>query len=182
MSVYVEHVKTPEWDRISESDLVCFSSLNAGADKTYRLAGEIRSRLGIPIIMGGTHASFFPESCLQHCDYVVFGEGDETIVELVATLESGGEVEKVAGIAYRVGDRIYYTAPRRGPASFDTVPNFSLIEGYRRMSPLGRLVKMEKALAHGTIFSRVPIQVLVLHCEHDVPWRLPKAKHRKRDP
>ena len=61
MSVYVEHVKTPEWDRISESDLVCFSSLNAGADKTYRLAGEIRSRLGIPIIMGGTHASFFPK-------------------------------------------------------------------------------------------------------------------------
>ena len=144
VSVYVEHVKTPEWDRISKSDLVCFSSLNAGADKTYRLAGEIRSRLGIPIIMGGTHASFFPESCLQYCDYVVLGEGDETIVELVATLESGGEVEKVAGIAYRVGDRIHRTASRPGPARFDTVPDFSLIEGYRRMSPLSSLAKWKK--------------------------------------
>lgn len=144
VSVYVEHVKTPEWDRISESDLACFSSLNAGADKTYRLAGEIRSRLNIPIIMGGTHASFFPESCLQHCDYVVFGEGDETIVELVAMIESGGDPEKVAGIAYRVGDVIHYTAPRSGPSNFDTIPNFSLIEGYRRMSPLGQLVKWKK--------------------------------------
>jgi len=144
VEVYIEHVKPPEWHRIAESDLVCFSSLNAAAAKTYQLAGQIRSKLGIPIIIGGTHASFFPESCLQYCDYVVFGEGDETIVELVETLTYGGDVGKVAGIAYRLGDTVHRTAPRRGPALFDTVPNFSLIEGYERMSPLNSVLKWKK--------------------------------------
>jgi anaerobic magnesium-protoporphyrin IX monomethyl ester cyclase len=133
--VYVEHVKPPEWARIAESDLVCFSCLNAGADKVYRLAREIRMRLGIPTVIGGTHATYFPESCLQHCDYVVLGEGDETIVELVDSLHRGGDVGKIAGVAYRVGDRVHRTPPRPGPARFDTIPNFDLIAGYRRLRP-----------------------------------------------
>lgn len=146
VTVYIEHVKPPEWDRIAASDLVCFSSLCAGADKTYRLAQEVRSRLGLPTIIGGTHASYFPESCLQHVDYVVFGEGDETIVELINTLSGGGDVGGVAGIAYKVGDRIHRTRPRPGPTRFDTAPNFSLIEGYRRMSWLDTLWQRRKAL------------------------------------
>jgi radical SAM superfamily enzyme YgiQ (UPF0313 family) len=136
VSVYMEHVKPPEWCRIAVSDLVCFSTLSAGADKAQSLAMEIRSKLGIPIIIGGTHASYFPESCLEYSDYVVFGEGDETILELVATLADGGDVSKVTGIAYRSGDRVRRTPPRPGPRSFETVPNFGLIEGYRKMSLL----------------------------------------------
>ena len=64
VTVYIEHIKPPEWDRIAKSDLICFSTLNGAAGKTYRLAKEIRSRLGIPTIIGGVHASYFPESCL----------------------------------------------------------------------------------------------------------------------
>lgn len=30
VKVYMEHIKPPEWDRIAESDLVCFSSLSVG--------------------------------------------------------------------------------------------------------------------------------------------------------
>jgi len=115
---------------------VCFSCLNAGAEKTYRLAREIRARLDVPTVIGGTHATYYPESCLDHCDYVVFGEGDETIVELVETLGRGGDVSAVAGIAYTVDGRIRRTPPRPGPARFDTVPDYTLIDGYRRMSKL----------------------------------------------
>ncbi len=146
VTVYMEHIKPPEWDRIAASDLVCFSSLNAGADKIYRLAREIRSRLGIPTIIGGTHATYFPESCLEYCDYVVFGEGDETILELVDALAHGGDVGQVAGIAYQVGDHVHRTAPRPGPTRFDTIPNFSLIEGYPRMGPLDVLLRQKVPL------------------------------------
>jgi anaerobic magnesium-protoporphyrin IX monomethyl ester cyclase len=139
--VYIEHIKPPEWDRISDSDLVCFSTWNANAEKTYRLAQEIRKRLAITIVIGGVHASYFPESCLRHCDYVVFGEGDETILELVEALALGGEVDKVPGIAYRVGDQVRRTASRSGPPRFDTIPMFSLIEGYRRLNILNILVE-----------------------------------------
>jgi radical SAM superfamily enzyme YgiQ (UPF0313 family) len=142
--LYVENIKPPEWDRIAESDLVCFSSLMAAADKTCRLAKEIRLRLGIPIVIGGVHASFFPESCLEYCDYIVFGEGDETIIELVETLARGGNVERVAGIVYRVAGRVVRTNPRAGPVWFDTIPDFSLIEGYPRMSLVDMLVQRKK--------------------------------------
>jgi radical SAM superfamily enzyme YgiQ (UPF0313 family) len=143
VKVYVEHVKPPEWDRISQSDLICLSSINAAADKTYRFAREIKSILGIPIVIGGTHASFFPATCLQYCDYVVFGEGDETILELVEALGNGGNVNKVAGIAYWA-DGIQLTPPRISSADFSTIPNFNLIEGYRRMSPFSRVLKWSK--------------------------------------
>lgn len=144
--VYVEHIKRPTWDAIAASDLVCLSTLNAGADKTYRLAREIRSRLRIPTVIGGTHATYFPESCLDHCDYVVLGEGDETIVDLVDTLARGGDVSQVAGIAYRVGDRVHRTPPRPGPARFDSVPDFSLIDGARPLSLLQMVLQRRKPL------------------------------------
>jgi radical SAM superfamily enzyme YgiQ (UPF0313 family) len=136
VKVYMEHVKAPEWNRIAESDLVCFSTLSAGAAKTRRLAEEIRSKLHIPVIIGGTHATYFPESCLEFSDYVVFGEGEETILELIQTLKDGGDVAKVRGIAYRIGDGMRRTPSRPGPKSFETIPNFDLIAGYRRMSAL----------------------------------------------
>jgi radical SAM superfamily enzyme YgiQ (UPF0313 family) len=133
VKIYMEHIKAPDWNRIAESDLVCFSSLNAGADKTYELARDIRRRLGIPTVIGGTHATYFPESCLDYCDYVVLGEGDETIVDLVKTLESGGDIDKVAGIAYLNDGRLHRTRPRPGPRRFDTIPNYDLIEDYGRL-------------------------------------------------
>ena len=113
VKTYMEHVQAPEWSRIAESDLVCFSTLSAGADKTR------------------THASYYPESCLEFSDYVVFGEGDETILALVDALVRGRDVAEVPGIAYRRGDRVLRTAARPGPERFDTVPDFSLIGGYR---------------------------------------------------
>ena len=144
--VYIEHVKPPTWDRITESDLICFSSWNASAEKTYQLAKKIRERVRLPIIIGGVHASYFPESSLSYCDYVVLGEGDETILELVETLNQGRNVEQVRGIAYRVGDKIHLTAPRPAPDRFDTIPDFSLIEGYRRMNLVDILLKRKKVL------------------------------------
>ncbi len=134
VKVYMEHIKPPDWDRILESDLICISALTPSANKVYRLVEEIRSRRKIPIVIGGTHATYFTESCLEYCDYAVIGEGDETIIDLVQTLSNGGSLEQVRGLAYRVGDRIIQTAPRPGPTKFDTIPDFSLIQGYHRMT------------------------------------------------
>lgn len=144
--VYMEHVKAPEWERIAQSDLVCFSTLSAGADKTRRLAMEIKSRLGIPVIIGGTHASYFPESCLEFADYVVFGEGDEAVLELIAALENGGDPSRVAGIAYLRDGKVHRTPPRPGPKSFETVPNFKLIHGYKRMSKFDMILQRKMPL------------------------------------
>ncbi len=141
VKVYVEHIKPPDWRRISESDLICVSSFTSTLGKISRLAGEIRSKHRIPIVVGGVYATYFPESCLEWCDYVVLGEGDETILDLVKTISNGGPIHEVRGIAYMAGGQVRRTSPRPGPARFDTVPDFSLIQGYGRMSLMDILRK-----------------------------------------
>ncbi|KKK63519.1 hypothetical protein LCGC14_2993460, partial [marine sediment metagenome] len=53
---------------------------------------------------------------------VVIGEGEETIVELLAALEAGGDLADIPGIAYRDGDRTVLTAPRAPIADLSTSP------------------------------------------------------------
>ncbi|MGP8330306.1 MAG: TIGR04013 family B12-binding domain/radical SAM domain-containing protein [Methanosarcinaceae archaeon] len=51
-------------------------------------------------IAGGPHPSGAPEETLEYFDYVVIGEGEETLPHLLRTLKSGGDVSQVKGIAF----------------------------------------------------------------------------------
>ena len=53
--------------------------------------------------MGGYHPSFNHQEMLEndYVDIVVIGEGEYTFPELVRTLEKGGDISKVKGIAYQ---------------------------------------------------------------------------------
>src|SRR5260370_41978246 len=79
--VYVEHVRPPDWDRLAESDLVCFFSLWSGAEKMYQLANEIRAKLGIPTITGGRHRAYFPQPYFVHFRHVVFCASETLVLE-----------------------------------------------------------------------------------------------------
>lgn len=52
-------------------------------------------------IAGGPHPSGAPEETLEYFDYVVLGEGEETLPELVRVLQEGKDPGKVRGIAYK---------------------------------------------------------------------------------
>ena len=167
--IYLEHIKPPDWDRIVESDLVCFSSLNAGADKTYELSNKIRAQLGIPTIIGGTHATYFPESCLEHCDYVVLGEGDETIIDSVNILESGGDLETVS--------RSGLPGWRRGTSHFSPQRSGKIRHGpgslrshrsYRRLTWLDTLIQRRVLWILRSFFARMPLQLPFLHNQYNV--------------
>ena len=56
-------------------------------------AALLKARLGRPFVLGGPHATVFPERVLAEApilDYVVRGEGEETLLELVEALEGLG--------------------------------------------------------------------------------------------
>ena len=57
----------------------------------------------IVTLIGGVHPTFLFEETLQHpsVDFVVRGEGETTLEELLKCLEAGQEPSKIAGIAYR---------------------------------------------------------------------------------
>jgi len=57
------------------ADIVAFSSLSSGINRTYGLADVLRER-GILTVLGGAHASALPEEAGQHVDVVIRGEGE----------------------------------------------------------------------------------------------------------
>lgn len=63
------------------------------------------------VVMGGYHPSFNHQEMLDkdYVDIVVIGEGEYTFPELVRTLEEGGDLKEVKGIAY--GDVVTPSRP-----------------------------------------------------------------------
>ena len=58
-------------------DLVGISaSFTANALRAYEVA-DIYKKRGIPVVIGGVHATFMPEEAKQHADSVCLGEADE---------------------------------------------------------------------------------------------------------
>ncbi|TGC11171.1 TIGR04013 family B12-binding domain/radical SAM domain-containing protein [Methanolobus halotolerans] len=84
-------------------------------------------------IAGGPHPSGAPEETLSYFDYVVIGEGEQTLPELVKALRSGKDTSKVKGIAYKdvTGNPVF--TENRGPVDLDMYPCF---DPDRLMAPL----------------------------------------------
>ena len=76
------------------------------------------------LIAGGPHPTGAPEETLRHFDYVVLGEGEETLPQLVKAIISGEDTSKVKGIAYRDNSgKAIFTACRE-PVDLDNYPCF----------------------------------------------------------
>ncbi|MDY6932216.1 MAG: radical SAM protein, partial [Halobacteriota archaeon] len=79
----------------------------------------------IVTIVGGQHFSFTSEESLidfPEIDYVVRGEGEETLTELICTLKGVGKVSDVKGVSFRHDERIIHTEPRPLIADLDSLP------------------------------------------------------------
>lgn len=90
-------------------DLVGISSLfSAYHREVLACAGAIKARLDVPVVVGGTHASAAPESLLAHpmVDYVIRGEGERPLVELLRALGAGRAPDDVPNLVYRSGQRL----------------------------------------------------------------------------
>jgi radical SAM superfamily enzyme YgiQ (UPF0313 family) len=70
----------------------------------------------IPVVWGGIHPSIMPEQCLQDSpvDYVVIGEGENTVLELANFLLHGGtgDPRRIHGLGFRSAEGIVITPPR----------------------------------------------------------------------
>ncbi len=63
---------------------------------------------GIITVAGGIHASFMYEELFSQSpalDYVVIGEGEETLAELLDCLATSGDPDNVQGLAFRAADQ-----------------------------------------------------------------------------
>lgn len=72
-----------------QPDFICFSVMTDDYAWACKISRFIKENYNIPIIFGGIHITSCPEEVInkEFIDYVVLGEGDEAIVELVENPE-----------------------------------------------------------------------------------------------
>ena len=66
-----EQIDDIPWD--DPVDLVGITAMTATAPRAYEIATRFRRR-GVPVVLGGIHATLRPEEALQHVDAVVAGD------------------------------------------------------------------------------------------------------------
>src|SRR5688572_5384162 len=79
----MEHIPFDE-----PTDLVALSIETYTAKRSYQIASEYRRR-GIPVVMGGFHATLCPEEVAGYAEAVVIGEAEEVWPEVVDDFRHG---------------------------------------------------------------------------------------------
>jgi len=74
--------------KYEDADLVGITAFTASVNRAYELAVFYRAR-GIPVVLGGIHASMLPDEALEYIDTVVVGEADGVWPKLIADFEAG---------------------------------------------------------------------------------------------
>jgi radical SAM superfamily enzyme YgiQ (UPF0313 family) len=71
----------------------------------------------IKIVFGGAHPSGDPEECLKTgaVDYVIAGEGEIALTELLETLERGGDPSQIPGVWSTSGGAVHQNVPAPVP-------------------------------------------------------------------
>ncbi|MDD5729508.1 MAG: radical SAM protein [Candidatus Omnitrophica bacterium] len=106
-------------------NIIGLSALSCEADLMQEIVSTSRSVIaGCKIIIGGPHATVSGDSLLadKNIDYVVMGEGENTIVELLKALDNPGALGSIKGIAYRENDKIRLNSPREYISEPDEIP------------------------------------------------------------
>lgn len=121
VSIYCQDFCEIDYSEVLSSDLVGISTTTSTAPEAYRIADRVRS-CGIPVAIGGSHASFTADEALRHSDFCVRGEGEHTIVELLRAIESGSGFSGIDGLSYRIGDETRHNKPRELIQDLDSLP------------------------------------------------------------
>lgn len=92
-------------------------NLTAYADDALEVAAIARRALpSVPIVMGGAHPTIEAESILRthrSVDFIVRGEGEITLEQLVHALQDRSDPATIAGLSWRRNDGSVVSNPRR---------------------------------------------------------------------
>lgn len=117
----------PEEIKRQKPDLIgisCFTPTYSDAIYTANLCRKIAP--DVKIVLGGAHPSLYPEDTLKEnasVDFVVFGEGEYTLYELISSIQSGEkDFSDIKGLGYRLNGSIVINGKRGFINELDDLP------------------------------------------------------------
>ena len=75
VSIVDENLGVPDYSAMPRPDLVGITAFTSQANRAYEAAAYFRN-LGVPVVMGGIHATMCLDEAMQHADSVVTGEAE----------------------------------------------------------------------------------------------------------
>lgn len=118
------------WQKISQADLLCVSTITSTVQRCYKWADRARA-MGIPVVLGGTHVTYFPDEAIEHGDWVMRGECDESFLTFMETMEAGGDLANVPGLTWHDGGAVRHNPEPKLPSSAvleaNPFPDFELL-------------------------------------------------------
>jgi radical SAM superfamily enzyme YgiQ (UPF0313 family) len=113
------------WLAAFRPDLVGLTAMTPMILAAAAIAQRIKDRSGgIPIVVGGPHASALPERTLREFpafDFAIAGEGEEPLMRLVEGLK-GASLDGIPGLSRREGGAIVAGPPPRRFQDLDSLP------------------------------------------------------------
>lgn len=106
-------------------DFVCSGHTGIGYTAIEHILKAVNSHPSKPkTIIGGALITSEPGLMLKalHPDFIVIGEGEITIIELLNCLEKKGNLEKVKGIGYLKNKKPFFTKKRELVKDLDSLP------------------------------------------------------------
>jgi len=99
-----------------------FTMQRKNAHAVCKIAKEVDN--SIITVMGGSHPSAEPVMVLQDpvVDFVVLGEGEQVIVDLLRYLEHGGDISEIDGLGFRSNSKIVINEKKKFIEDLDSIP------------------------------------------------------------
>ena len=88
ISIVDENLGAPDYSAMSRPDLVGITAFTSQANRSYEVAAHFRN-LGVPVVMGGIHATMCLDEVMEHVDSVVTGEAESVWPQVLQDFQHG---------------------------------------------------------------------------------------------
>ncbi len=106
-------------------DLIGLSFLTVGYQRAFKFYEQLKQELPVKIYCsGGVHTTVKPIDTMKefNLDFIVVGEGEDTIIEVCEKLEKNESLAGVKGVMYRENGKIVDNGRRDLIKDLDTIP------------------------------------------------------------
>ncbi len=88
VSIFDENLASIDYEALPQPDAVGITAFTSQAPRAYEIARGFRAR-GVPVVMGGIHATMCMAEASSHVDSVVAGEAEAVWAEVLEDLQTG---------------------------------------------------------------------------------------------
>lgn len=168
--MYSEAITDLNMSDVLDADMVFIGINTFSAMRGYELAEQIKSKSSAVVVLGGLHATLNYTEAATYADFVLLGEGEETVPALILALTEGKNID-FPGVVYKKEGELMLSGAPVPPAVFETLPDRNLVYGYKKVATYDTLwpqVHASRGCPH--------------HCDYCTVVKLFGHKVRTRDP